>query len=74
VARLRADEKCGSKTFSASFYRVTLAIQQFELVPGKSALMEVVWVVRKLADGFDPRTKFSNDIAAAIKMETDCQQ
>jgi uncharacterized lipoprotein YmbA len=32
-------------------YRVTIDIQKFESVPGKSALVEAVWVVRKTTGG-----------------------
>lgn len=32
-------------------YRVTIDIQKFESVPGKSAQIEAVWVIRKTADG-----------------------
>lgn len=32
-------------------YRVTISIQRFESVPGKSALIEAVWVVHKSAGG-----------------------
>jgi uncharacterized lipoprotein YmbA len=32
-------------------YRVTLDIQQFESVPGKSAQIEAIWVVHKPAGG-----------------------
>ncbi len=32
-------------------YRVNIAIQRFESVPGKSALIEALWVVRKSAGG-----------------------
>jgi uncharacterized lipoprotein YmbA len=32
-------------------YRVSIAIQQFESVPGKGVLIEAVWVVRRTSDG-----------------------
>lgn len=32
-------------------YRVSINIQQFESVPGKSVLVDALWVVRKLPDG-----------------------
>jgi len=32
-------------------YRVTINIQRFESVPGKSVLVEALWVVRKSAGG-----------------------
>jgi uncharacterized lipoprotein YmbA len=32
-------------------YRVTIDVQRFESVPGKSALIDALWTVRKSADG-----------------------
>ncbi len=39
-------------------YRVTIDIQKFESMPGKTAKIDAVWVVRKLPDGkaFSGRT------------------